>query len=99
MVVIGDCVIINGSKTNSSLAHRLFGVVVDVSEALVTVQTSDGWIHVREHQSVAVYVQKPRNWERLYRGVELFSEIKGSLVEHSKRPKRRSKTPRFAGEQ
>lgn len=92
MIVTGDLVIFDGARTTPSLAHRLYGVVVGVSAHHATIATADGALYVREHQSVAVFVQPPDDWEHLYKGVERFVEIRESLVEHSKRPRRRKAT-------
>lgn len=90
MIEPGTKVIIDGPETMPTKVQRLYGVVVNVGAARVCVQTADGATHTREPQFVAVFVKSPANWEHLFQAVELFAEVKPSLVEHSKRPRRRS---------
>lgn len=67
-------VIAAGPKDSTSIVHRFYGVVIRRSGDSLTIKLADGSTIRRRTHSVAVYIQSPPNWERLYRQQEVLTE-------------------------
>lgn len=69
MLQVGDKVVFTCDKAKAGQVVRLYGEVESVGLCRLTIRTSDGQLHVREPEHVAVFRVLPPNWETLYSSV------------------------------
>jgi hypothetical protein len=68
----GDVVIADNPESSSSRLTRSFGTVLEITQGgSVLIELADGSVIKRQGNSVAVYIQRPANWQELYTQQEI----------------------------
>lgn len=69
-MLIGQPAMTVGPKDSGIVNHKFYAVITEIVGDKVTLQLADGRKITRHITSVAVYIQPPLNWNKLYKGVE-----------------------------